>query len=114
MTRHTVAPFAGPRRVTMADRDVLALFVVRGRGGELQVLTEDEAVVLEVATWRELRTNLAVALPPADRSAKVLLHVGHPRGGATPTGPAPASRRRTSGPPSISLVRPEPSPPRAA
>jgi hypothetical protein len=97
----------------MPDRDELALFVVRGSGGELQVLTEDEAVVLEAASWRELRASLALALPPADRAAKVVLYVGCPRVIALATGRAPVSNRRVFGRPSISVVRPEPSPPAA-
>lgn len=94
----------------MADKDELALFVVRGRSSGLQVLTEDEVVVLEVATWRDLRANLSRALPPADNSAKVVLLVGRPHGGA----PAPASRRHAFEPTSFSVVRPEAPPPGAA
>jgi hypothetical protein len=64
----------------MARRHELALFAVRTSGGGFQLMTDGGIVVVEAASWRELRRKLALALTnDADRPAEVVLLVGRPR-----------------------------------
>jgi hypothetical protein len=63
----------------MSRRNELSLFAVRSARGGLQLITEDGTVVVEAASWRELRSQLARALPEgANRPTRIEILVGRP------------------------------------